>query len=145
MSARKHKQRRAVPPMIVMRTMFNKDLETKELAAVRAFQWGGATEYHYTLLMDMANMLFIAGSTDDSRTYGKEYAVNKAIPALDGIRQRHIRTGKLGVNAQELQVLVELVEFSKQFWMRQPIELYKWAGEELLAYKEELAQQRAAA
>jgi len=135
MGKKRKTTRQARPPMIVMREIYNKDLETKELVAVRAFQWGAATKTHYDLLLDLANMLLVAGHTAKEREYAIKYADDIAIPVLRSIKTRYDRTGgKLGVSAAELHVLLVLVEFSKQFWARCPIELYKQCVEELTAF-----------
>lgn len=131
----KRKPRAARPPMLVMRQLVNIDLEAKELVAVRAFEWGVATKTHYDLLLDLANMLLVAGHTDKSREYAIAYVDDRVFPTLRSIKARYDRTGgKLGVTAQERDTLVMLVEYSKQFWARQPIELYKDCADELQAY-----------
>lgn len=135
-NAQKHLKAR--PPMIVMRNIMNTDLESKELAAVMAFKFGAAEKYHYDLLLDITNMLMVAGSSDQSRAYASNVANKHFIPALKGIKERYDRTGKLGVSAAENNVLRELVEFSKQFWNRQPIELYDTAIRELKAFYKSL-------
>lgn len=128
--------------MIVLRAIHNTDLEIKERMAVQAFILGAAKKQHYDLLLDLTNMLIIAGSTSEARKYGKTFAECKVIPTLETIKRRFDKTGTLGVSAFELVVLKELVEFSKQFWNRQPIDLYRRAGMELKAYYAELAETR---
>lgn len=144
MKKRTHRRRQEPrAPMMVMREMFNKELETKELVAVRAFQWGAATKLHYDLLMDISNMLLVAGSSDDSRHYASDRASDVYIPTLANIKARYDKTGVLGVNAMELRILLDLIEFSKQFWNRQPIELYALAGQELKKFYESLPARQA--
>lgn len=131
-------------PMLVMRFLHNTDLETKELVAVRAFQWGAAKPDHYHTLVDMVNLLILAGSSDDKRTYAKDRAERVYLPALETIKTRFDKTGKLGVSATELKLMLEMVEFQKQFWLRQPSELYHTACNELQAFYDELGTRRAA-
>jgi hypothetical protein len=140
-TVRKHK---AHPPMMVMRFLHDKKMETQELAAVRAFQWGAATQYHYELLQDMTNMLYLAGCSDDSRTYAKERAEQVYIPAMQNMQRRYEQTGKLGVSASDLKAMLDMVQFSKAFWDRQPIELYHVAGKELKAFYREAKEKRRA-
>jgi hypothetical protein len=132
------KHLKARPPMMVMREIVNTDLESKEYAALIAFKFGAAEKYHYDLLLDITNLLLIAGSSDKSRSYATNVANKHFIPALKGIKDRYDRTGKLGVSAAEINILSEIVEFSKQFWNRQPIELYDTACRELKAYYDSL-------
>jgi len=125
---------KARPPMLVLRNIVNDDLETKEHTSVMVFKYGAADKYHYDMLLDITNMLVIAGSSDKSRAYAKNTAEKHFIPALKGIKDRYDRTGSLGVSAIEANILREIVEFSKQFWNRQPIALYEIAGRELKAF-----------
>lgn len=134
----------AKPPMIVMRSMFNKSMETRERMALNKFTMGVATQDDYALFMDMANMLVIAGTSDEGREYARIYAEDTVLPALAGIKNRWDKAGKLGLSAQERKVLIGLIEFSYQFWMRQPIDLYARCGAELLAYKKELVERTSA-
>lgn len=139
----------ARPPMLVMRAIHNKNLETKEWAAVTAFQMGVANKGHFDLLMDMANLLLLAGSAEDgeyaTRVYrgaAKLYAEQDLIPMLTAIQKRYNDTGKLGVSAAELKVMRQMIEWSRQFWNRQPIELFHTAAGELKAYYASLAEIR---
>jgi hypothetical protein len=128
----------AKPPMIIMRSIYNKDLETKERVALNKFTMGVAQPADYELFLDMTNMLIVAGTSADDRKYAREYAEGTALPALQGIKARFDKTGKLGLNAQERKTLIALIEFSYQFWARNPIDLYQQCGLELKAYYNEL-------
>lgn len=128
--------------MMVMRFLHDTDLGLKELTAVNAFTWGVAQPAHYHLLVDMVNMLVLAGSSDDTRTYAKVRAEQVYLPALQTIKARHEKTGKLGVTAKEQRLLKEMLDFSKAFWVRQPTELYAVAGRELKAFYAELDAKR---
>lgn len=140
-SARR-KPEAARPPMLVMRECVNRELETQELMAVHAFSRGFATKQHFDLLMDMVNLLLLAGSASDDRAYAKQYAEGVLIPMMSAVKARYDKTGKLGVSAGELSVMREMVEWSKQFWVRQPIELFHAAAEELRAYYVEVQNKR---
>lgn len=125
-------------PMLVLRHLHNTELEIRELVAVRAFQWGVAKKQHFDTLLDMQAVLLLAGTTDKSRHYAREYAEKVVGPVLLSIKERHTRTDKLGVSAPELQTLLEFVPFYRAFWQRQPTELYLVACEELQKYYDSL-------
>lgn len=137
------KKRRKAAPMLVLRGIRNTELETKELAAALSFKFGSATKSDFHMLLDITNMLLIAGSSSKDRQYVIPHVDNKIMPTLKSIRERYDRTGKLGVSAAESGILVDLVEFSKQFWMRQPMDLYVTCAKELAAYYKELAEKKA--
>lgn len=90
----------------------------------------------------MMNLLLLAGSTDKHRKYAMEYAENVIKPALEGIADRYKKTGKFGANAEQRKVLIDMVEFSKQFWLRQPTELFEKACLEVDAFFREMAEER---
>jgi len=131
--------------MLVMRNVRNTELESRELAAAMSFQLGAATSYHYHLLLDLTNLLLLAGSSDKKRQYAVDVANKKFIPVLTNIKERFDRTGKLGVSAQETDVLFDIVEFSKRFWNFVPMELYATCVHELKAFYAELGRNKVAA
>lgn len=133
----RRKQQRQYAPIMVTR-LLNPTLEVKERVAVNAFTMGAATKLHFDTLLDMMNMLLIGGSSDDSRKYALDYADKTIRPVLTRIRDRYEKTGKLGVTAIEKQTLIEMVDFSEQFWIRQPADLYLVAAQELKKYYESL-------
>lgn len=128
--------------MLVLRTLHNTNMETREWIAVDSFVHGYATTEHYDLLSYMMNLLLLAGSTDKSRKYAYDYADLVLRPVLLNIAARYNQTGKFGVNAHQLQVLRGLVEFSKQFWLRQPTELFEQACLEVDKFFKERAEAR---
>lgn len=136
---------RARPPMLVTRTIANTAMETREWAALTAFTRGVATEQHFDLLNLMLNMLLIAGQTSPERKYALDFAEQKIRPLMLSIRERYGRTGKLGVNAEELKGLREMVDFNMEFWKRQPGDLWAYADGEVMEYYRELAEKRRAA
>jgi hypothetical protein len=132
----------AKPPMVVMRSIFNKELETKERIALNKFTMGVAQPADYELFLDMTNMLIVAGTSADERKYARDYAETTALPAIQSIKARYDKTGKLGLTAHERKVLINLIEFSYQFWARNPIDLFHQCGRELKAYYNELYAKR---
>ena len=111
-------------PAIVIRKIFENQMETREWAMVLAFQRKVATADHYYVLVDIANILMMAGATDDNREYAVNYVKNNIYPVIDAIRERFSRTDKVGCNDAELDKIRELVQFNDEFWKRQCGELY---------------------
>lgn len=137
------KKRVALPPMIVMRSIHNVDLEIRERMAVEALAKGFATSFHYDTLMHMQGMLYLAStfnSDGHDRSYIKPYS-DMIGDALVGVRERYEKTGKLGCTASELQTLKQFINGYYDFWVRQPITLYHTCGRLL---KEHYAQRAAA-
>lgn len=127
------------PPMLVLRTLHNTSMELREWTAVDAFAKGYATVSHFDLLVYLMNLLLVAGNSDRSRQYAFDFAEQKLKPTLAGIKARYESTQKLGVDPPQLKVLRQAVEFSKQFWLRQPGELFIAACAEVDAFQSELA------
>ncbi|MCB5187404.1 hypothetical protein LG200_05215 [Methylobacillus caricis] len=136
---------KANPPMLVTRTLANTEMEIRERQCINAFTHGVAKEQHFDLLLLMMNLLLIAGQTSPERKYALDYAEQKIKPVIVSIRGRFGNTGKLGVNALELKALRDMVDFSREFWLRQPGELWVYADKEVCAYYDELAAKRRAA
>jgi hypothetical protein len=124
-------------PMLVMRKTNETTIESAERIAVTALYSGFATQSHVETISDMISLLMIAGGTDKRRQYANDYATNVAHPVFETINARHDKTGKYGVTSEELQVLLELIEFNKVFWNRQPTTLFAMASRELRAFWED--------
>lgn len=142
MNRKSYDRNKAKPPMLVVRTLANTDMEIRERQCINAFTHGVAKEQHFDLLLLMMNLLLIAGQTSPERKYALDYAEQHIKPVITSIRDRYGKTGKLGVNSHELKALREMVDFSKQFWLRQPGELWAYADGEVRAYYAELAEKR---
>ena len=124
-----YRPRLATPPMLINRGLQSNVIETTELLLVTAFANGTATTQHFDSLVDMRNVLTIASAykADASAT-----AITEAmrIP-LANIRERHGKTGRMGVTGEELQLLRAFVSFYADFWLRQSVGLYERACDEL--------------
>lgn len=134
------KRIKARPPMLVMRNIHDAELDKKELGAALRFKWGTATKSDFDLLLDLLNMMLIAGCTSRQREYIIKFVDDVGMPALKSIKERFDRTGKLGVSGREGAILVDITTISKDFWNRQPIELYDVCGRELKAYYKTLGE-----
>lgn len=129
-------------PMLVMRGLRNTELETRERMAVEAFSLGYATHEHFDTLVDMHGVLLLAGSTSEKRAPAMHYARHTLGPVIQSIRERYNRTQKLGCSADELKVLRGFVSMYRDFWLKQPLELYQAACEELQRHYNRLAARR---
>ena len=127
--------------MLVMRGLHNDELETRERMAVEAFSLGYAEHEHFDTLVDMHGVLLLAGSTSEKRAPAMHYAKNTLGPVIQSIHERYNRTGKLGCNADELKVLRGFVSMYRDFWLKQPMELYQAACAELQRHYNRLAAQ----
>lgn len=123
-------------PVLVQR-LIQPEVETKQHACILAFSRGFADQSHFdTMLLEM-NLLLVAGQTDKKRKYAVDFAFNTIKPALQNIKERVYKTGKFGVNAEELQAIKQLIEFSREFWQKQTGQLYEFCLEQVnLFYKE---------
>ena len=122
------------PPMLVMRGLVNDELETRERMAVEAFAGGWATTEHYQTLADMQGVMLLAGTTDASRKWARDYAHDVIGPVLCKVRDRYQRTQKMSVTTGEREILRGFVTRYREFWMRQPMELYEAACQALQAH-----------
>lgn len=129
---------RAKPHMLIVRTLNNTSMELQERACLLAFQRGAATVKHFDLLLLMMNLLLVAGQTDKKRRHALTYAETTIKPVMESIKGRYQKTGKFGVNGEELARLKEFIEWNREFWKRQPGEVFAFASEQVEAYYAEL-------
>lgn len=123
-------------PMLVQREI-QPELETKEYACLIAFTHGVADQNHFDTLLLTMNLLLVAGQTDKQKRYAVDFAFKTIKPALQAIKDRVLKTGKFGVNSEELQAIKQLIEFSREFWQKQTGQLYDFCIEQVnLFYKE---------
>lgn len=129
----------ARPPMLVMRGLVNDKLETRERMAVEAIIGGWGDESHYQTLADMQGVMLLAGCTSDARKWAKDYAHHTLGPVLCKIRDRYMRSGKMSCTTGERAVLRGFVTRYREFWQRQPIELYESACHALQEHYNKMA------
>ena len=117
------------PPMLINRGLINDELEIRERMIVMAFAGGWATTQHFDELADMRDCLLLsAAQKKDAETIVMCRAVGIA---LMNIRDRYSRTGKMGVDGNELQALHEFNNVYRDFWMRQSVGAYENACDAL--------------
>lgn len=137
--SRKHTHRRprqTSVPMLINRGLQNVAIETQERMLVEAFAHGYATTEHFDCLVDMRNVLTLAGN---HKADPSALAITEAmrIP-LANLRDRYAKTGRMGVTGDELQLLRTFVDYYADFWLRQPVALYEAACDELGKFNETL-------
>lgn len=129
---RKHCRRHVrpkAPPMLIARGMLGPDLELLERQYVEAFAGGYATAEHFDGLADMRNLLTIAAAhKDDAQALAMCDLMREPMGA---IRERHARTGRMGVTGAELQFMREFVSYYRDWWLRQSASLYRECSEAL--------------
>lgn len=122
-------------PMLVQRGVLNDRVETAERALVLAFECGYATEEHYDLLASMQGVMILAGCTSERRAPAAYYARDTLGPVLAALRTRYTEHGRFDPTADELGVLRGFVSLYRDFWLRQPTELYEVACAELARHQ----------
>ena len=131
------------PPMLVMRGLVNDKLEMRERAAAQAFALGYATTEHYHMMADMQSVMLLAGSTDESRKWAYDYCKEVVGPALQKIAQRYQRTKVMSVTTGEKKILGEFITRYREFWLRQPLELYEAACKTLQEHYDSMGKEDA--
>lgn len=137
--SRKHAHRRprqTSVPMLINRGLQNVAIETQERMLVEAFAHGYATTEHFDCLVDMRNVLTLAGN---HKADPSALAITEAmrIP-LANLRDHYAKTGRMGVTGDELQLLRAFVDYYADFWLRQPVALYEAACDEMGKFNETL-------
>ena len=135
--------RRQLPlraPMLVMRGIKNDDVELRERMAAHALINGFATEEHFDMLIDMQGMMVLAGSV--SRKWAYDYAKDVVGPVLVAIKIRYGRTKTLSATTKEKEVLKSFPTRYREFWLRQPTELYEAAAHALQEHYNQLREEK---
>lgn len=117
-------------PMLVQKHL-KPSLETKQYACVLAFTNGVAEQNHYDTILFESNLLLVAGQTDRKKKYAVDFVQGKVQPALQSMKERVYKTGKFGVNADELMAIKRLIDFSREFWKKQTGQLYSFCVEQI--------------
>lgn len=130
-------------PVLVTRGIRNDELEMNERMAIQALIEGWATPEHFTIVADMHGVMLLAASTDKSRAAAWEYAHKVVGPALQKIAERYTQRKALSVTTGERAVLREFTTKYREFWLRQPTELYELASMALKEHYQQLAAEAA--
>lgn len=117
-------------PMLIQKHL-QPSHETKQYACVLAFTNGVAEQTHYDTILFESNLLLVAGQTDKKKKYAVTFIQNEVQPALRSMKERVYKTGKFGVNADELMAIKRLIDFSREFWKKQTGQLYTFCIEQI--------------
>lgn len=124
-----YRPRPLTPSMLVNRGLIEADIENRERMLVESFAGGWATPDHFDNIADMRNILTIAA------TYKRDQSMLNVCDAMRipmaNLRERHARTGRLGLTGDELQLMRHFVDAYRDFWIRQPVKLYLMACDAL--------------
>jgi hypothetical protein len=143
MSKRKaYRPKASSVPMLVNRFVNDSIEGAEELAMLHAFQYGKAGRPDYDYLIRMANMLNVAAQTKDVQNLKETVDAINYLASL--ILDRYKRTGKFGLDSDELNAMRDVVAFYDSFWKRQTTTLYNECVAELNAFYEEVEERRAA-
>ena len=106
------------------------EVELTEHLCLAAFRAGRATGDHWNHLAECRNVLiFGAGHCrETARKAGEdasEYQAvmdlcNRAKTAMLAVKDREQRTGKMGLNAEEMEIIAAVIMTSGEFWPLQP-------------------------
>lgn len=114
---KKYRPRPARAPMLVIRQTIP-ELGIAERMAVEAFAGGWATSDQFDVLADCRNILMLAAAEKADKD-GTAIA-ELGLVALQNIKDREQEKGRFGATGEEIKALRALVEFSDDFWNRQP-------------------------
>jgi hypothetical protein len=143
MSKRKaYRPKASSVPMLINRFVNDSIEGAEELAMLHAFQYGKAGRSDYDYLIRMANMLNVAAQNKGVKNLKETVDAINFLAKL--ILERYERSGKFGVNADELSAMRDVVTFYDSFWKRQTTNLYNECVAELNAFYEEVEERRAA-
>ena len=117
-------------PMLVQKHL-QPSHETKQYACVLAFTNGVAEQSHYDTILFESNLLLVAGQTDKNKKYAVTFIQDEVQPALRSMKERVYKTGKFGVNYDELMAIKRLIDFSREFWKKQTGQLYSFCVEQI--------------
>lgn len=129
-------------PMLVQKHL-KPSLETKQYACVLAFTNGVAGQDHYDTILFESNLLLVAGQTNKKKKYAVDFVQGEVQPALQSMKERVHKTGKFGVNADELMAIKRLIDFSREFWKKQTGQLYSFCVEQINLFYADCAKKRA--
>jgi len=131
-------------PMLIMRGLVNDKLEIRERMAVQAIVGGWATPEHFRTIADMQSVMLLAGSTEPSRKWAYDYCADVVGPVLKKISDRFENRKVISATTGERKILGEFVTRYREFWLRQPMELYEAACVALTEHYSKMFEKEAA-
>lgn len=117
--------------------LLHPEFSLTERMAVEALRGGYATAANFNELIDVRDMLLLGADARGDK--GALAVADAASEALLSIRERKLRTGRVGASGDELATLAALVDLSEDFWKRQSGDLFDQAHKALCEYRTEQA------
>lgn len=115
------------PTMVAMHLA--PEVETTERMALEGFLQGWAGEGQFNILADCRDLLTLAAARkNDAPTL---LLCDVAGIALENIKDRYLRTGRMGCTADERAALHALVDVAGDWWKRQSGEVFRQANADL--------------
>ena len=116
---RKHSTHRPITPRVPMMVVMHNlpDLSLTERLSVEAFAGGWANSDHYDNLADCRNIMTLAAA--EKQDAQALEICDMGYVALSNIRDRRVKTGRLGASGEELKALRAMTDFSEDWWKRQ--------------------------
>lgn len=114
-----------------------RDMILSEIQAVNAFKGGWAEPWHFDFLVEGVVMASWAAN-DKTRSAPDQQMLGvceAATVAIQNIRERYDRTGKMGGTGEELAMLELYAQEMADFWPRQSVQAYRNAIERCAAWK----------
>lgn len=110
---------------MVERFACSDEVEMHERMLVEAFSGGWANTQHWDGLANMRNVMLLAAH------YKRDKPAIQMCEglhiALQDIKDRHERTGRMGVTGEEVKMLRAFADSYRDFWSRQSMNLFKAA------------------
>lgn len=113
---------------MVERSLCENDVEIAERMLVEAFAGGWATTKHFDGLANMRNVLTIAAAYKADKGVLRVCDMMR-IP-MANLRERHEKTGRMGLTGEELKLIRVFADTYRDFWKRQTLALFKAACRE---------------
>lgn len=138
--AQKHSKARRVTRPTPGTLLFSRELQDmchQEIQAAAAFRGGYATPWHFDFLLEGIVMCAYAAS-DKSRENPDtqmQQVCEAATMAVQNIRDRYDRIGKLGATGEEMAMLELYANEAADFWPRQSVRAYRNALERTSGWK----------
>lgn len=130
------------PPGLIAQSV-KPEYETRLRAAVWMLTNGHATKDQFNDLADTVDLLQlgIAIYTKQKPDEGAAIACDVALVAMHSIRERYMKTGRLGATGEELKAIQLLADTSFDYWNRRSGALFHEAYRQLVIIRKEQGEQ----
>jgi hypothetical protein len=110
-------------PIMVARHSCADEVEMQERMLIESFAGGWADTRSYDGLANMRNVLMMAAAHKKDKS---ALAICDAMRILTAnMRDRHEKTGRMGVTGEEMKMLHVFADVYRDFWSRQTMNLFR--------------------